>query len=58
MSIVSMLIFGEKKQAIEELNKNWKKTVIYSIWKVLDESMSYYFPQTTNNGDIPNISLI
>ena len=37
--IIVMLILGEIFQAIEDLNKNHKKTISASIRKVLDKSI-------------------
>ena len=45
-------------QAVEDFNENRRKTVAASLWKVFDESMSAWCPQTTKTGGLPNISFV
>lgn len=44
--------------AIDEFNKNRKRTVLSSFLKVLDESMSAWRPQTTALGNLQHLSCI
>jgi Transposase IS4 len=46
------------RKGINEYNNNRKKTILASATKVLDESMSAFRPQTTKNGNLPNLSHI
>ena len=45
-------------QAVEEFNANRKKIVAASLWKVFDEQMSAWCPQTTKTGGLLNISFV
>lgn len=45
-------------KAIEDFNANRSKTVAASAWKVFDESMSAFRPQTSKTGGLPNISFV
>ena len=58
MVIILMLIFGGNFHTIVDLNNNCKSTISDSIWKVLDESIKYYFPHNTKNVDLLIISFI
>jgi len=43
---------------IVEFNGNRKKNVAASFFKLLDESMSAWYPRKTKTGGLPNISFI
>ena len=43
---------------VDGINKNQKKNIASSVFKVLDESMSAWVPRTTATGGLPNISYI
>ena len=58
MGIILMFIIGKCFQAIKNLNKKWRNNTSYSIWKVLDKSISAYLPHTTNAGGLLKISFI
>ena len=54
-----MRILGDNFfQSVEYMNDNCRKIIADYIWKVLDESVFDYFPQTTNNGGLLKISCI
>ncbi len=44
--------------AIEEFNLNRSVRVASSIWKIFDESMSAFRPQTTPTGNLPHLSFV
>jgi len=43
---------------VSEFNSHWQNIIVSSTWKVFDESMSAYHPQTTKTGGLPNLSFI
>ena len=43
---------------VSEFNSHWWNIIISSTWKVFDESMLAYHPQTTKTGSLPNLSFI
>ena len=45
-------------EAVEEFNKNRRRTVLGSFLKLLDESMSVYRPRTTKTGNLHHLSNI
>ena len=49
------IILGGNFQGIELLNKNCKKTIADSTWKVIKNPISYYLFQIAKTGGIPEI---
>jgi hypothetical protein len=46
------------QSAIDQFNQLRGDLIINSCWVAFDESMSAWHPQTTQTGDLPNISFI
>ena len=46
------------KNYIDRFNEKRKQEITFSIWDILDESMSAYVPKKTKLGGLPNISFI
>jgi hypothetical protein len=46
------------RDAITEYKNNRKQKIHFPPWVAIDESMSAWKPQTTKNGNLPNISFI
>ncbi len=46
------------REAVAECNKNRKEMIHFPQWVAIDESMSSLKPQTTKNGNLPNVSFI
>jgi hypothetical protein len=46
------------REAVTEFNNNRKEKIHFLPWVAIDESMSAWKPQTTKNGNLPNISFI
>ena len=43
---------------VEDFNKNWKRKIADSVWKVFDEIMLDRWTQKTKKGGLPYMSFI
>jgi hypothetical protein len=46
------------REAVTAFNNNRKEKIHFPQWVAINESMSAWKPQTTKNGNLPNISFI